>query len=204
LLLGLARPEIKVRLVPYLEIPLRHLVDTVPIDKMRGESRYQRVPPGIVSWRRDDGMVFERVHGLARGELARHERQLDEGANAVRQQSIVDLIEVRKVVERISAFVFVVDSDFIVQDRVESDVLEICCIFYKTQILPVTVAKRKNCPPGTEHLFPEMREAVRRSPRIDDDFFVAPGDRRHQAEKDKEEKRFHRTTVVWTLDRKKG
>jgi hypothetical protein len=49
-----------------------------------------------------------------------------------------------------------------------------------------------------------MREAVRRSPRIDDDFFVAPGDRRHQAEKDKEEKRFHRTTVMWTLDRKKG
>ena len=90
------------------------------------------------------------------------------------------------------------------QDRVEPHELEVCGIFYKTQILPVTVSKRKNRPPGTEHLFPKMREAVRQSLRIDDDLLVAPGDPRHQGYKNKEENRFHRAAVVWTSDRKTG
>ncbi len=43
-LLGLAAPEIKIRLVPDFEIPLRYFVDAIPLDEMLGEDRDQVVP----------------------------------------------------------------------------------------------------------------------------------------------------------------
>jgi hypothetical protein len=43
-----------------------------------------------------------------------------------------------------------------------------------------------------------MREAVMRSLRIDDDVFVAPRDRRHQADKNRNENNFHMTMALDT------
>ena len=59
------------------------------------------------------------------GELLRHEADLDDWANAVVQQTVVDLIDVGEVVDGIAVFVFVVDADLIVQDGVEANVAEV-------------------------------------------------------------------------------
>ena len=54
--------------------------------------------------------------------LLRHEAQFDEGADAVGQQAVVDLVDVREVVDRLALFVLVVDADFVVKDGVEAHV----------------------------------------------------------------------------------
>ena len=74
LLRGSAGPEVQVGLVPDLEIPLRDFVNPIAIDHVRSEGRDQRVPPGVVPRWRDDRVVFEAMHDLARCELSRHER----------------------------------------------------------------------------------------------------------------------------------
>ena len=74
---------------------------------------------------------------------------------------------------------------------------------FKSQILPITFTQCKNCPPGAEHLFPKMREAVMRPARIDEDFFVAPSARRNQDYKNKQENYFHGRPIVWTSARKR-
>src|SRR6185312_16631067 len=89
-----ARPEVEVRLVPHLEVPLPHLGCTVALLEVRGERPNEAVPPTIILRWRDEGAVPE---GLARGsrrELPGHEAELDEGPYAQGKQSVVDLIDI--------------------------------------------------------------------------------------------------------------
>src|SRR5665213_396720 len=51
-LLWLSSPKIDVRLVPNLEIPLRHLIDAIAIHQMLCEVVNQFLPLRIVFWRR--------------------------------------------------------------------------------------------------------------------------------------------------------
>ena len=64
LLLRIARPEIEVRLVPDLEIPLRDFVDSVAIDQMLREVRNEIAPFLIACRRRNDRLVPERMLDL--------------------------------------------------------------------------------------------------------------------------------------------
>ena len=110
LLRGPARPEIDVRLVPDFEIPLRNFVDAVALDQMLRKGRNQRVPLRVVLGRRDDLLVPEGVVVEPRRQLLRHEADLDKGPHAIRQQAVINLVDVRQVVDGVSLRVFVVDA----------------------------------------------------------------------------------------------
>src|SRR3984885_15552644 len=110
-----AGPEIKVWFVPHLEVPLRDFIDPIAIDEMRREGRYQRVPFRVIARRRDYRVVLETVHGLARGESSGHEGYFDERPDAVFEESVVDLVYVGKIIDRLPVPIFIVDADFIVQ-----------------------------------------------------------------------------------------
>ena len=94
------------------------------------------------------------------GQLLRHEADLDNRPHAVLQQTIVDLIDVREVVDRVAVLVFVVDADFVMQDGVKAHILEICYLLYRAQVVAIALAQRENGAPRTEHLFPEVWERV--------------------------------------------
>jgi hypothetical protein len=57
------------------------------------------------------------------GELLRHEADLYDWSYAVLQQTVINLIDVSEVIDRVAVFVFVVDAEFVVEDSVETDVV---------------------------------------------------------------------------------
>jgi hypothetical protein len=97
---------------------------------------------------------------LVRRQLLGHKAQFDERTHAVVQQAVVDLIDIGKVVLGMSLGVFVVDSDFIVEDGVEADVLEAGNLLYISEIVAVALAQSHDGALGAEHLLPEVGEGV--------------------------------------------
>ena len=96
------------------------------------------------------------------GYLFGHEAQLDEGAHAGLQQTIVNLVHVGKIVDGFSGGVFVVNAYFVVEDCVEADVFEICGGFYFAQVIAIALAEGEDRAAGAEHLFPEVGEGLTR------------------------------------------
>jgi hypothetical protein len=106
-------------------------------------------------------------------QLFRHEADLNHRAYAVLEQPVVHLVHVGKVVDGISVFIFVVDTQFVVKDRVKPYIPEIRDLFYSAQIVPVTLSKRQNGPAGSKHLFPEVWKRCRGCLCIDEDLLLA-------------------------------
>src|SRR5208282_6457710 len=88
-LLRLTSPEVKVRFVPYLEIPAADFVAAVTCNEMFGELRDQLVPLGPVFRWRDVRPVPERVWHVLGRELLRHEAEFNERPHSIGQQTIV-------------------------------------------------------------------------------------------------------------------
>src|ERR1700681_2095544 len=97
-LLGLPRPKIKVRFVPDFEIPLRHFVDTVAIDQMPEECLSQPVPTVPILRRRNIRFVPEGMKQVGSRQLIGHEADLNEWTESVREQAVIDLINIREVI----------------------------------------------------------------------------------------------------------
>ena len=93
-------------------------------------------------------------------QLPRHEAQLDKRTDAIRQQTVVDLVDVGKVVARPPRIVLVVEAHLVVEDGVEPHVLDARCRLDLSQIVPVTLAQRQDGASGPEHAFPEVGKTV--------------------------------------------
>ncbi len=169
-------PEIEIGLVPHFEVPARHFVDAIAIDQVPGELRDHVVPLGIILGRRDVGVIPERLQIRPRGQLVGHEAELDERLHVGGQQPIIDLIDVREVVDRLALLVFVVDADIVEQDAVKANVLESGDLAHRSQVVAIGVAQAEHGPPRAEHLLPEMREGMGGSGRVDGDGFRGNGD----------------------------
>src|SRR5579872_42920 len=87
------------------------------------------------------------------------------------QQPVIDLVDVGKIVDRLSGRILIVQSDFVVKNRVEADVLESRSLLDRAEIAAVTVAQRQDGSPRPEHLLPVMRKGVAGSLKIDFNFF---------------------------------
>src|SRR6266481_1529495 len=120
-LLRIAGPEVDVRLVPDFKIPLRDFVFAVTRDEMTCEVFDELLPLVPVLGRRDILLVPESVKGAGiRGELLGHEAELDERADVVLEEAVVNLVDVGEVVNGMAIFVLVVEADFVVEDGVEA------------------------------------------------------------------------------------
>ncbi len=163
-LFRLSSPKVDIRLIPDFEIPLRDFVHAVAIDQMFREVINQRLPFRIILRRRRKGMIPERVRGQRCSQRARHEAHLDEGPHAVVQQSIINLIDVGPVVDRLSLRVFRINPHVVVEDRMKANVANVGGRFHGPKLAPVAFAERQNCAARTEHLFPVMWKRARCRP----------------------------------------
>jgi len=116
-----------------------------------------------------------------RGELLGHEAKLDEWTNVILQQAVVDLIDVRVVVDGAPFFVFVIEAGFIMENGVEADVFEPGDALRFAEVIAVAVAKAQNSAPRTKHFFPRSagrdvfaRQCQSRPFRFQD--WIAPGE----------------------------
>ena len=158
-LLGIAAPEIDIGFVPYLEIPARDFIDAVAIDEVPRERLDHGVPFRIAFRRHHVGAVPERVVLRRIGtQRLRHEAQFDERFDPVRQEAVVDLVDVGKVVGNPAVLIAIHDADVVVEDAVEAHVLEAGGRVHGVEILAVVVAQRQHRATRTERLLPEVRE----------------------------------------------
>src|SRR5271165_684656 len=158
---GRSLPEVDVGFVPHLEIPRSDFINAVALDQVPGELCNHVVPFGIILRRGDVGAIPKRLDVRTRSELVGHETELDKRLDAIGQQTIVNLVDVGEVVDRLSVLVFVVNTDFIVEDGVETHVLQACDLLYFAQISAPGIAQRENGAARTEHLLPIMRKGMR-------------------------------------------
>src|SRR6476469_3357890 len=85
---------------------------------------YKCIPLIPVLRRSDIGAVPERLNDFLGSQLSRHETEFDEGSYSIRKQPIINLIEVREVVDRLTLLVLVVNADLIMEYRMKSHIAE--------------------------------------------------------------------------------
>src|SRR6185369_7292628 len=170
--LWIADPEIEVGLIPHFEIPLRDFFKAVALHQMAREG-FDHLAPAIPNLRRRHVLLVpEGVQSFRVGrELLGHEAHFHEGAHLIFQEAIVDLIDVREVVDGISSGIFVVHSDFILKNRVEPDEFEIGDAFGFAEIVTIALTQREDGASGTKHPLPEVGKGMRWSTRVDVDGF---------------------------------
>src|ERR1700693_5086530 len=139
LVLGRSRPEIKVGFVPDLEIPLGNLINAVAFDQVAREMGDEVVPFVPIFWRRNVWLVPERMKGRLRGKLPGHEAQFYKWTNMICQQAIIDLIDVRKIVDGLSFRILVVQADLIMENRMKSYIFEAGHFLDFAPITPIAV-----------------------------------------------------------------
>src|ERR1700735_1039234 len=108
--------------------------------------------------------------GWIGGELLRHEAECDEGPDTVSKQPIVDLIDIRKVIDRgvarglrckagiLDAAIGVVETDIVHQNAVETNGLKVSGLLDGPQVIAIALAQREDGAAGAERLFPEVGE----------------------------------------------
>src|SRR5581483_4522294 len=84
----------------------------------------------------------------------------DEGPHTIGEKAVIDLVDVREVVNRPTLSILVVNADFIVQDSVKAHVFEPCDPLHIAKVLPVAIAQAQGGTTGAEHRLPEMGEQV--------------------------------------------
>ena len=136
---------------------------------MLGEARDEVAPFSPVFGRRNNRVIPERMQYRLGGKLLRHEAEFHKGVDPALYQSVVNLIDIRKVVNRSAVGVFAVDADLIMKNRVEADIFEPSNLFNVVQITAITFAQAQDRAPGSEHALPEMWEGMGSSGEIDVD-----------------------------------
>src|SRR6185312_14596810 len=101
-----------------------------------------------------------------------HKAEFDEGLHAVRQQRVVNLINVSEVVDGIALRVFVIDAVLILENGMESHITKASDVVYPIEIAAIAVAQGEVCASRSEHLLPEMRKGSGGSGEIHADHFV--------------------------------
>src|SRR5215469_6969735 len=171
ILFRLTRPEIDVGLIPDFEIPFGNFSGAISLNQVPGKSRDKLVPFVPTFWRRDIRFIPKRVQSLLRGQLPRHEAQLNKWLHSVGQQAVVDLVYVGEVINWVPFRIFPIHSHFVVKDGMEADELEVSSLLYFPEVTPVTLAQAKEGASRTKHLFPKVREGLRRGSRVYRDDF---------------------------------
>ena len=108
------------------------------------------------------------MYVLPQRELPRHEANLDKRPHAIVQQSVIDLVHIRKVVNRIALLIFVVNADLVVQNVVEPHIAEVGDFLHFAKVAAIALPQRKNCASRAEHLLPEVRKWLSRCAGIHD------------------------------------
>src|ERR1700751_6128099 len=110
------------------------------------------------------------MHILPRRQFLRHKADLDKGPQAIGQKPVIDLINVREVVDGIPSLVLVIDSNFIMENVVEPHIPELSDLLHFTQIVAITLPQCEDCAPRTERLLPEMRKGMAGRVSVDRDW----------------------------------
>src|SRR5262249_12096589 len=108
-------------------------------------------------------------------QLLWHEADFYHWANTELQQTIVDLIDIREVVDRVALLILVIEPDFVMEDGMKAHVLEICYLLDRPQVVSVAFAERQDGATGAEHLLPEMREGCGLRRGVNLDLLLGPG-----------------------------
>ncbi len=82
-------------------------------------------------------LVPERMGRILGRQLLGHKAKLDERTHSVLQKTVVDLVNIREVVNRPARAVLVVHAHFVEKNSVEADVLHLRHLLHLAQVLAI-------------------------------------------------------------------
>src|SRR6266496_2919051 len=123
---------------------------------------FHQLPPSFpIPRRRNVGTVPERMRRILCSHCAGHETQLDEWANAIFEKAIINLVDIRPVVDGLAVRIDAVHAVLIMKDGVKSYVLDTGGLLNGTQVAAIGLTKGEIGAARTVHLFPEVGEGFR-------------------------------------------
>ncbi len=96
---------------------------------MLGKSRNELIPFFPILRRGDIRLIPKGMQNIVCGQLPRHEAQFDKRPNSIGQQAVVDLVEVGEIIRGAPFAIFLIHSDLVVENGVETHVFEISSLF---------------------------------------------------------------------------
>src|ERR1035438_8465180 len=136
---------------------------------MFSERRYKVTPTVPILRRGDIWVVPKGLESMASRQLIGHETDLDERPYSGGEQSVVDLVNVREVVNRMPLAVFGIDADFVVKNGMKANVVEVRDLLHRTQVAAIVFTQAQNRASRAKHLFPKVGEGMRSRLVVDDD-----------------------------------
>src|SRR5271157_3557962 len=161
LLLRAVEETSQVRLVPYFEVPLAHLIEPVARHAMLYCCTYQGRPFVVVRGGTAVGLPPESCT-FHDGELLGREAQLDKGPHTFRQHAIEYIIHVLEVINRVALRVFPVDKHIVVEQSVKAHILKTVITSGRLQLLLPGRAESLVSAARTDYLAPEVHQGLAR------------------------------------------
>src|SRR5258708_5783423 len=156
---------IEIRLVPHLEVPSSHLVDSVTRNPLLYQCLHQ-IPPLVGVGRRAPVRMPPKRRVLDRCDLARRKPKLDKRPYSPLQHPVVKVVDILEVVDRLPRIILAIYPHVVMEDTVKSDVLKAIVLSRLRQFLlprrPQSFV-RASC---TDNLAPEVHEWDTRPLRI--------------------------------------
>src|SRR5690349_9319562 len=106
---------------------------------MLAKSLYEVIPLRPIFWRSYVGLVPKGMNGIRHCQFSRHEAQLNERFYAVREQAVINLVHIRKVIDGVLLAVFIVQANFVVKNGMKTDIHEVGDLFDLTQVLAIAL-----------------------------------------------------------------
>src|SRR5262249_48724862 len=134
----IAGPEdAEVRFIPNFKVPLSHFFFTVTCGPVLHQG-LNHLPPLIVVLRRRDVALPPEDSLVSTGQGGRHETKLHKRSHANLENCVIKRIHVVKVIDSSTLFVFAINCHLVLQQAVESDVLEAALAMHNREIpLPI-------------------------------------------------------------------
>ena len=98
---------------------------------------------------------MERI-GIGRQFLGR-EADLDHGTHSVFQQSVIDLVNICKVIDWLPLVIFVVHTHFVVKNIVEPHVPKCGRLLDLAKVIAIALTQGENRATRAKHFLPEVR-----------------------------------------------
>src|SRR5450755_3020447 len=155
-LFRLSRPEIDVWFVPNLEVPIRHLLDAVPLYQVAREKENELVPlPGIPR-RSHVRMIPKRMRAWSFCHLLWHKAEFDKGFNSNLQQTVINQVNAREIQPEVARGVLAAkNSCLMLKNPMKSDILHVHDLSQRSKIFAPIFTEGHRGVAGTENMFPE-------------------------------------------------
>src|SRR5208283_1065849 len=111
---------------------------------MLSERGDEAIPTGPILRRGNIRVVPKGMKSMAGSQLIGHETDFHERTHSGGEQSVVDLIDIREVINRMPLAVFRIDADFVIKNGMKAYVVEVRDLLNRAQVVAIVFTQAQD------------------------------------------------------------